>query len=44
VPFHTDAAQTVGKIPVNVETLGVDLMTIAGHKFYAPKGVGGRYM
>ena len=38
--FHTDAAQTVGKIPVDVQELGVDFLTIAGHKLYAPKGVG----
>ena len=38
--FHTDAAQSVGKIPVSIQHLGVDLMSIAGHKFYAPKGVG----
>jgi cysteine desulfurase len=37
---HTDAAQTAGKIPVDAESLGVDLISIAGHKFYAPKGVG----
>jgi hypothetical protein len=37
---HTDAAQTAGKIPVDAESLGVDLLSIAGHKLYAPKGVG----
>jgi cysteine desulfurase len=37
---HTDAAQTVGKVPVDVDALGVDLLTIAGHKLYAPKGIG----
>jgi len=41
---HTDAAQSVGKIPVNVEDLGVDLLTVAGHKLYAPKGVGALYI
>jgi cysteine desulfurase len=40
IPFHTDAAQGVGKIPVDVGHLGVDLLTVAGHKLYAPKGVG----
>lgn len=38
--LHTDAAQSIGKIPVKVRDLGVDMLTLAGHKFYAPKGVG----
>ena len=43
VLLHTDAAQSIGKIPVRVEELGVDLLTVAGHKLYAPKGIGALY-
>lgn len=42
--FHTDAAQSVGKIPTDVNELGVDFLTIAGHKLYAPKGIGALYI
>jgi cysteine desulfurase len=44
IVFHTDASQSVGKIETNVDKLGVDLLTIAGHKLYAPKGIGALYI
>lgn len=44
VLFHTDAAQSAGKIEVNVDNLAVDLLTLAGHKLYAPKGIGALYI
>ena len=42
--LHSDCAQSVGKIPVRVDDLGVDLLSIAGHKLYAPKGIGALYI
>lgn len=42
--FHTDAAQSAGKIPTDVNSLGVDFLSIAGHKLYAPKGIGALYI
>jgi cysteine desulfurase len=42
--FHTDAAQAAGKIPLDVEAMQIDLLSIAGHKMYAPKGVGALYV
>jgi cysteine desulfurase len=44
VPIHTDAAQAVGKIPVDVHGLGLDFLTVAGHKLYGPKGIGALFV
>jgi cysteine desulfurase len=44
VPVHADASQSLGKVPVDVELWGIDALTIAGHKLYAPKGIGALYL
>eukprot|EP00937_MAST-01D_sp_MAST-1D-sp2_P001116 g1116.t1 len=44
VLLHTDASQALGKVPVSVRALGVDFLTVAGHKLYAPKGIGALYV
>lgn len=44
IMFHTDAAQAVGKIPIDVEQMGIDVLSISGHKLYGPKGIGAAYI